>query len=106
MIRAISALLQGIRALITSPLSKPPSALQESLASNWTAIKLSVMRGQIDPGTPIYVGELQPGRGRGYMTVQSVLKTVEDGWGHWDRKTVAWWCQVLQQANSDLIADA
>jgi hypothetical protein len=105
-IRAISALLQTIKAFITSPLGKPQSELEESLASNWVAIKLSVMRGQIEPGAPIYVGELQPGNGRGYMTVQSVLKTVEDGWVHWDRKTRAWWCQVLEQANSDLPADA
>ena len=99
-------LLRAIRALIASPLGRPQSALQESLASNWVAIKLSVMRGQIDPGAPIYVAELQPGRGCGYMTVQSVLKTVEDSWGHWDRKTMAWWCQVLEQANSDLTVDA
>ena len=106
MIRTISALLTGIRDLVASPLGKPRAALEESLASNWVAIKLSVMRGQIEPGAPIYVGELQPGRGCGYMTVQSVLKTVEDSWGRWDRKTMAWWCQVLEQANGDLMADA
>ena len=98
--------LRGMRDFITSPLGRPQPALQESLASNWVAIKLSVMRGQIDPGAPIYVGELQPGRGSGYMTVQSVLKTVQDSWGYWDRKTTAWWCQVLDQANSDLTANA
>ena len=106
MIRAISALLQGLKDLITSPLGRPQPALQESLASTWVAIKLRVMRGEIDPGTPIYVAELQPGRGTGYMTVQSVLKTVEDSWGHWDRKTMAWWCQVLKQANNGSIGDA
>lgn len=100
------SVLKGIIDLITSPLGKPQPAVQDSLISNWVAIKLSVMRGQIDPGAPIYVGELQPGRGRGYMTVQSALKTVEDGWGHWDRKTTAWWCQVLEQVNSDLSAKA
>jgi len=98
--------LRGIKDFITSPLGTPQSALQESLASNWVAIKLSVMRGQIEPSAAIHVGELQPGRGCGYMTVQSVLKTVEDSWGHWDRKTMAWWCQVLERANSDLTADA
>jgi hypothetical protein len=34
------------------------------------------------------------------MTVQSVLKTVEDGWGHWNRKTMSWWCEVLKHANN------
>ena len=100
MIRAISALLRRIGDLITAPLGRPQPALQESLASNWVAMKLRVMRGDLDPGAPIYVAELQPGRGSGYMTVQSVLKTVEDGWGHWDRKTTAWWCQVLKKANN------
>ena len=106
MIRTISALLRRIGDLITAPLGRPQPALQESLASNWVAMKLRVMRGDLDPGAPIYVAELQPGRGRGYMTVQSVLKTVEDGWGHWDRKTIAWWSQVLEQANSHLIGEA
>ena len=98
--------LRGIRDFIASPLGKPGAALQESLASNWVAVKLSVMRGQIEPSAPIYIGKLQPGRDCGYMTVHAVLKTVEDGWGHWDRKTTAWWCQVLEQANSDLMAGA
>ncbi len=106
MIRAISALLRGIGDLITAPFGKPQPALQESLTSNWVAMKLRVMRGQIEPGTPIYVGELQPGRGSGYMTVQSVLKAVEDGWGHWDRKTMTWWCEVLKQANNGSTAGA
>jgi hypothetical protein len=73
--------------------------LQESLASNWVAIKLRVERGDIDPGASIYVPELQSGRGSGYMTVQSVLNTVQRDWGQWDRKTVAWWCEVLDRTN-------
>jgi hypothetical protein len=99
-IRAISALFRGIRDFVTAPLSRPQPELQESLTSNWVAIKLRVMRGEIDPGAPIYVAELQPGRGSGYMTVQSVLKTIEDGWVHWDRKTMAWWSRLLEQANN------
>jgi hypothetical protein len=98
--RAISALLRGIRGLVTAPLGRPQPELQEALTSNWVAMKLRVMRGEVDPGAPIYVAELQPGRGSGYMTVQSVLKTVEDGWGHWDRRTMSWWCQVLKHANN------
>jgi hypothetical protein len=100
LIQTIYALLRGIRDLISAPFGKPQTALQESLASNWVAMKLRVMRGEIDPGSPIYVAELQPGRDSGYMTVQSVLKTVEDGWGHWNRSTMAWWCEVLKQANN------
>jgi hypothetical protein len=95
-----------MRHLVVSPFGKPRAALEESLTSNWVAIKLSVMRGQVEPDAPIYVGEVRADRGCGYMTVQSVLKTVEDGWSHWDRKTMAWWCQVLEQANIDLMADA
>ena len=98
--RAILALLRGIGDFITAPVRKPQPALQESLTSNWVAMKLRVMRGELDPGAPIYVAELQPGRGSGYMTVQSVLRTVEEGWGHWDRKTMTWWCDVLKRANN------
>ena len=98
-------LLRGIEDLITATMGRPQPELQESLASNWVAMKLRVMRGEIDPGAPIYVAELQPGRGSGYMTVQSVLKTVEEGWGHWDRKTMAWWCEVLDRANNGSIGD-
>jgi hypothetical protein len=105
-IRAISALLREIKDFITAPVRKPQPELKESMTSNWVAIKLRVMRGEIDPGTPIYVAELQPGRGSGYMTVQSVLKTIEDGWVHWDRKTMAWWSRVLEQANNGSKLDA
>jgi len=98
-------LLRGIEDLITATMGRPQPELQESLASNWVAMKLRVMRGEIDPGAPVYVAELQPGRGSGYMTLQSVLKTVEEGWGHWDRKTMAWWCEVLDRANNGSIGD-
>jgi hypothetical protein len=98
-------LLRGIEDLITATMGRPQLELQESLASNWVAMKLRVMRGEIDPGAPVYVAELQPGRGSGYMTLQSVLKTVEEGWGHWDRKTMAWWCEVLDRANNGSIGD-
>ena len=94
--------LREIKDFIMPPLGQPQPALKESLASNWVAMKMGVMRGEIDPAAPIYVGDLQPGRGSGYMTVQSLLKTVEDGWGYWDHKAVAWWCQVLKRANDDL----
>ncbi|TET95730.1 MAG: hypothetical protein E3J29_06415 [Dehalococcoidia bacterium] len=98
-------LLRGIEDLITATTGRPQPELQESLASNWVAMKLRVMRGEIDPGAPVYVAELQPGRGSGYMTLQSVLKTVEEGWGHWDRKTMTWWCEVLDRANNGSIGD-
>jgi hypothetical protein len=92
-------LLRRIADLVTSPLGRAQLELQDSLASNWVAIKLRVERGDIDPGDSIYVPELQPGRGSGYMTVQSVLKTVQRDWGQWDRKTMAWWCEVLDRTN-------
>jgi len=98
-------LLRGIEDLITAPMGRPQLELQESLASNWVAMKLRVMRGEIDPGAPVYVAELQPGRGSGYMTLQSVLKTVEEGWGRWDRKTMTWWCEVLDRANNSSTGD-
>jgi hypothetical protein len=92
-------LLRRIRDLVTSPFGRAQLELQESLASNWVAIKLCVDRGDIDPGASIYVPELQPGSGSGYMTVQSLLNTVQRDWGQWDRKTIAWWCEVLDRTN-------
>jgi hypothetical protein len=92
-------LLKRIENLIASLLGRAQLELQDSLASNWVAIKLRIECGDIDAGASIYVPELQPGRGSGYMTVQSVLKTVQDDWAHWDRKTMAWWCEVLDRAN-------
>ena len=93
---------RGLGDLIASPLRRPQFELQESLASNWVAIKLRVESGDIAPDASIYVPELQPGRGSGYMTVQSALKTVQDDWGHWDHQTLAWWCEVLDRASKRL----
>ena len=94
--------LREIRDLIASPLRRSQSELQESLASTWVAIKLRVECGDLDPNTSIYVPPLQPGRGSSYMTVQSLLKTIQHDWGHWDHKTMAWWCEVLDRTNGRL----
>jgi hypothetical protein len=39
------------------------------------------------------------------MTVQAVLRTVQDGWGHWNRKTVAFWCRILEEASENLLPE-
>jgi hypothetical protein len=64
------------------------------------------MRGNVDPVTHIEVGD---GNGHGpigtTMTVQAVLRTVQDGWGHWNRKTVAFWSHILEEANQNLLPE-
>jgi hypothetical protein len=63
------------------------------------------MRGAVDPATLIPVGD-NSGRGfAGFMTVRAVLRTVQDSWGRWDRKTEARWCQILADASRYLLRE-
>jgi hypothetical protein len=39
------------------------------------------------------------------MTVQAILRTVQTGWGNWNRKTVAYWCGILEEATESLLAE-
>jgi hypothetical protein len=78
----------------------------EDLATYWLALNLHVMRGNVDPVALIEVGD---GNGHGpvgtTMTVQAILRTVQDGWGHWNRKTVAYWSRILEEANQSLLPE-
>ena len=80
--------------------------LSEDLATYWLGLNLHVMRGNVDPVALIEVGD---GNGHGpvgtTMTVQAILRTVQDGWGHWNRETVAYWCHVLEKANESLLPE-
>jgi len=63
------------------------------------------MRGDLDPTTPIPVGDHR-GRGfAGFMSLAAVLRTVQDGWGRWDRETEARWCRILAEASRDLLRE-
>ena len=103
MVRKIAVFLKDRVGL---PFGRSGVDLSEDLATYWLALNLHVMRGNVDPIAHIEVGD---GNGHGpigtTMTVQAVLRTVQDGWGRWDRKTEARWCQILEDASHDLLRE-
>jgi hypothetical protein len=79
--------------------------VQGDLGAHWAALNILVMRGDLDPATPIPVGD-SSGRGfTGFMSLHAVLRTVQEGWGRWDRKTEARWCQILTEASRHLLRE-
>ena len=91
---------------IGQPFGRSSADVVEDLATYWIALNLHVMRGNVDPVALIEVGD---GNGHGpvgtTMTLQAVLRTVQEGWGHWNRKNQAWWCNILAQANQTLLPE-
>jgi hypothetical protein len=80
--------------------------VEEELGAHWVALHIYVMLGQVDPAAPVAVGDSK-GRGfAGFMTVETLLKTVQDGWGCWDRSTQARWCRTLAEATPYLLREA
>lgn len=106
MVEKLAGLLKGAATIVRSPFGGPHHVAQEHLASSWTSLRLAVMRGYVSPATPVFIDFGNEDKLPGSMTVQAILKTVEDGWGHWDRRTTEWWCRVLEDANSRLISEA
>jgi hypothetical protein len=88
------------------PFGRSRADVQEDLATYWLALNLHVMRGNVDPVAHIEVGD---GNGHGpigtTMTVQAVLRTVQDGWGHWNHRTQTYWCRILEEANQNLLPE-
>ena len=88
------------------PFGRSRVNLSEDLATYWLGLNLHVMRGNVDPVALIEVGD---GNGHGpagtTMTVQAILRTVQTGWGNWNRKTVAYWCGILEEATESLLAE-
>ena len=81
------------------------SRVEEDLGAHWVALNIYVMLGHVDPAAPIPVGDSN-GRGfAGFMTVETVLKTVQDGWGHWDRNTQTRWCRTLAEVTPYLLRE-
>ena len=77
--------------------------VQEDLGAYWAALNILMMRGDLDPSTRIPVGDPRGGGFAGSMSLQAVLRTVQSGWGRWDRKTEARWCQILEQTSVQLL---
>jgi hypothetical protein len=94
--------LRKIRRVIGLPFGPSRADVQGDLGAYWAALNILLMRGDLDPTTLIPVGDHR-GRGfAGFMSLQAVLRTVQDGWGRWDRKTEARWCQILAEASRNL----
>ena len=77
--------------------------MQEDLGVYWAALNILVTRGELDPTTPILVGDPHGNGFAGFMSVQAVLRTVQNGWGRWDRKTEARWRRILVEASERLL---
>jgi len=77
--------------------------VQEDLGVYWAALNILVTRGELDPATPVPVGDHRGNGFAGFMSVQAVLRTVQSGWGRWDRKTEARWRKILVDASERLL---
>ena len=96
----LSAFLREAGGRLRFPLGGSQAPLQEALATSWLSMRLAVLRGEVQPDARVFVNDSTRNGKSGFMTVQAVLKTVEAGWGYWDRKTLEWWYGVLEDANS------
>ena len=103
MVRQLAVFLSRIGGRIGLPFGR--SRVEEELGAYWVALHIYVMLGQVDPAAPIPVGDSK-GRGFvGFMAAETVLKTVQDGWGCWDRSTQARWCRTLAEATPYLLRE-
>ena len=105
MVRKLAVFFNSVGDRIGLPFGRSRADVQGDLATYWLALNLHVMRGNVDPVALMSVGD---GNGHGpvtSMTVQAALRTVQDGWGHWDRKTQAYWCGILEGAGRDLLPE-
>ncbi|MDP2953185.1 MAG: hypothetical protein Q8O76_07715, partial [Chloroflexota bacterium] len=100
MLDKLSAFLRKAGGRLRLPFRGSQAPLQEALATSWLSMRLAVLRGEVQPDARIVVSDPTRNGKSGFMTVQAVLKTVEAGWGYWDRKTQEWWYRVLEDANS------
>ena len=103
MVRLLAVFLSRIGGRIGLPFGR--SRVEEDLGAHWVALNIYVMLGDVDPVATIPVGDSK-GRGfAGFTTVEALLKTVQDGWGRWDRKTQARWCRTLAEVTPYLLRE-
>ena len=102
MARKLAVFLGKIREDIRLLFARSRADVQEDLGAHWAALNILVMRGDLDPTTPIPVGDHDGDGFAGFMSLQAILRTVQNGWGRWDRKTEARWCQILVEASRNL----
>ena len=102
-VRKLAVFLADMREAIGLLFRRSRADVQEELGAYWAALNILVMRGDLDASTPIPVGDHREGGFAGFMSLRAVLRMVQDGWGRWDRKTEARWCQILEDASHDLL---
>jgi hypothetical protein len=102
-IRKLTVFVGKIRDDIELLFGLSRAEVQEDLGVYWAALHILVARGEIDPMTPIPVGDHRGNGFAGIMSVQAVLRTVQNGWGRWDRKTEARWRRILMEASERLL---
>ena len=103
MVRKLAVFLGKIREDIRLLFARSRADVQEDLGVHWAALNILVMRGDLDPTTPIPVGDHDGDGFAGFMSLQAILRTVQNGWGRWDRKTEAQWCQILEETSRNLL---
>ena len=103
--RNLGAFLAKIRGGIGLLFGPSRTDVQGDLGAYWAALNIFVMRGDLDGSTPIPVGDHHEGGFAGFMSLRAVLRMVQNGWGRWDRKTEARWCQILEDASRDLLRE-
>ena len=106
MIERLTVFLGKMREAIGALFGPSRTDVQDDLGAYWAALNILVMRGDLDPSTPIPVGDQRGNGFAGIMSLQAVLRTVQGGWGRWDRKTEARWCQILAEASENLLYEA
>ena len=101
--RRVTTFFADMRETIGRLFGQSRADVQEELGAYWAALNILVMRGDLDGSAPIMVGDQRGGGFAGVMSLRAVLRTVQDGWGRWDRKTEARWCQILEDASRNLL---
>jgi hypothetical protein len=99
----LSVLFGKIKEGIELLCSPSRADVQEDLGAYWAALNILMMRGDLDPSTRIPVGDPRGDGFAGFMSLRAILRTVQNGWGRWDRKTEARWCQILEEASVQLL---
>ena len=105
MLRRLAAFLGKVREDIEILFGLSRAEVQEDLGVYWAALNILVTRGELDPTTPILVGDNRGNGFTGVMSVQAVLRTVQNGWGRWDRETEARWRRILVDASQRLLCE-
>ena len=105
MVRRLATFFRRIREDIELLFGLSRAEVQEDLGVYWAALDILMTRGELDPTTPIPVGDHDGNGFAGFMSLRAILRTVQNGWGRWDRKTEARWCQILVDASQRLLSE-